>query len=72
MTSADLSDAEIDRACQGFVQNAAKIRHLKRMGLLVRTKPNGRPLVNRRHYDEISSGGKNTVTNTEPNWGIPA
>jgi len=45
--TADLSDQEIDNICDGLTQNAARIRHLKRLGLTVRQKPNGRPLVNR-------------------------
>lgn len=49
----DLSDAEIDAICAGLVQNAAKVRHLQRLGLTVRQKPNGRPLVNRAHYDAV-------------------
>lgn len=74
---ADLTDAEIDRACQGLVQNAAKVRHLRRMGLVVRTKPNGQPLVNRNHYDAVTGSEKVTdskkaTTMGEPNWGVPA
>jgi len=72
MNSADLTDTEIDNICTGQTQNAAKVRHLKRMGLYVRQKPNGRPLVNRRHYDEVTSGAKATTTGSEPNWGVPA
>jgi hypothetical protein len=70
MTDTDLSDANIDFICAPLTQNAAMVRHLKRMGLVVRTKPNGRPLVNRAHYDAVTSG--KTVTNddeAEPNWG---
>lgn len=74
---ADLTDAEIERACQGLVQNAAKVRHLKRMGLVVRTKPNGEPLVNRNHYDAVTgsekvTGNKAATTLGEPNWSVPA
>jgi len=72
MSNADLTDTEIDNICTGQTQNAAKVRHLKRMGLYVRQKPNGRPLVNRRHYDEVTSGAKATTTGSEPNWGVPA
>lgn len=70
--SADLTDNEIDNICTGQTQNAAKVRHLKRMGLYVRQKPNGRPLVNRRHYDEVTSGEKSAITSNQPNWGVPA
>jgi len=49
----DLTDAEIDSICDGYVQNAARIRYLRSMGLTVRQKPNGRPLVNREHYQAV-------------------
>lgn len=50
----DLSDAEIDSICEGLTQNAAKVRYLeKTLGLVVARKPNGRPLVNRKHYDAV-------------------
>ncbi len=65
----DLTDAEIDNICRGLTQNAARVRFLKRMGLVVRQKPNGRPLVNRSHYDEVTSGKKVRMT-VEPNWGM--
>lgn len=72
MTTADLTEIEIDRACQGLVQNAAKVRHLQRMGLMVRTAPNGRPLVNRVHYDAVTGSAKQAAAKstpqTEPNW----
>jgi len=63
----NLSDAEIDDICAPLTQNAAKIRHLKAMGLIVGQKPNGKPLVNRIHYDEVTGGKSRTITNG-PNW----
>lgn len=65
--SADLSDSEIDDVCSGLRQNAAKVRFLQRMGLIVRRKPNGRPLVNRTHYNVVAVGQK-PVQAAEPNW----
>lgn len=41
----DLSDEEVDALCQGITQNAAKLRFLRRLGLRVDQRPNGRPLV---------------------------
>lgn len=52
----DLTDAEVDAICDGLVQNAAKVRYLEGLGLIVKRKPNGRPLVNRAHYDAVRSG----------------
>lgn len=71
MRSADLTDPEIDRACKGLKQNAAKVRHLEGMGLFVRRAPDGRPLVNRAHYDAVTAG-KKAEKSTEPNWAVPA
>lgn len=39
------TDAEVDEMCAGLTQNAAKIRYLRRLGLKVDRKPNGRPLA---------------------------
>ena len=52
----DLTDSEIDMICDGLVQNHARIVYLQRMGLTVRRKPNGKPLVNRAHYDAVMNG----------------
>jgi len=70
--TADLSDQEIDNICDGLTQNAARIRHLKRLGLTVRQKPNGRPLVNRQHYDEVMgcAGTRRNSASTGPVWGV--
>ena len=73
-TTADLKDQEIDSICDGYVQNAAKIRFLRSLGLTVERKPNGRPLVNRSHYDAIR-GCAAVATNTapadsQPKWGV--
>jgi len=69
----DLTDTEIDSICDGYVQNAAKIRYLRAMGLTVHRKPNGRPLVNRTHYDAVMGcGAIRPAANTDyqPNWGV--
>lgn len=39
------SDAEVDTMCDGLTMNAAKINYLRRLGLRVDRKPNGRPLA---------------------------
>lgn len=63
----DLTDKEIDNICEGLDQNAARVRFLRRMGLTVRQKPNGRPLVNRMHYDTVMGGHRNKAS-PEPRW----
>lgn len=65
----DLTDEEIDAICAGLSQNAAKVNFLRRMGLVVRQKPNGRPLVNRTHYDAVTSGKKDREI-AEPRWSM--
>ena len=50
------TDSEVDDLCTGLVNNAAKVRHLKRLGLTVCTKPNGRPLLMRAHAEAVLSG----------------
>ena len=50
------TDQEIDDLCAGLTNNAAKVRHLRRQGLTVMQKPNGRPLVIRSHAETILAG----------------
>lgn len=45
MHPAYFTDAEVDDMCDGLTQDAAKIRFLRRLGLRVDRKPNGRPLA---------------------------
>lgn len=72
--SSDLTDAEVDDICAGLVQNHAKVRYLQRMGLTVRQKPNGKPLVNRAHYDATMNGHAilTTKQHRSPAWNVPA
>ena len=51
-----LTDQEIDDMCDGLITNAARMRHLRRLGLVVNSKPNGRPLVMRVHAEAVLSG----------------
>lgn len=48
-----LLEHEIENLCEGLTQSAAQIRYIKRLGLTVRTKPNGRPLVMRADFAAI-------------------
>jgi hypothetical protein len=65
----NLGDNEIDDICAGLTQNAARVRFLRAMGLFVRQKPNGRPLVSRAHYIEVTSNTKAAASN-EPIWTV--
>lgn len=77
MTS-DLTDEEIDNICDGYTQSAAKVRYLRGLGLTVERKPNGRPLVNRAHYDAVrgqvaalaTSSAGSTNGRAQPKWGV--
>lgn len=42
--------------CEPLKQPAAQIRYLRRLGLRVDRKPNGKPLVNRQHYNAVRGG----------------
>ena len=66
----NLSDSEIANICSPLTQNAAIARHLKTMGLVVQRKPNGRPLVNRAHYNEITGSAKQPSSKSEPMWKV--
>jgi len=45
LSGAYFSDAEVDELCDGLTQYAAMVRYLRRLGLRVDRKPNGRPLA---------------------------
>lgn len=70
----DLSDQEIDLICDGLTQSAARVRYLRRMGLVVRQKPNGRPLVNRAHYEATMNNSARIEQRSSrtPAWSIAA
>lgn len=45
MSTTYFTDSQVDDMCAGLTQDAAKIRFLRRLGLRVDRKPNGRPLA---------------------------
>jgi hypothetical protein len=51
-----LSDAEIADICDPLVSAAAQRRYLASLGLVVRSKPNGRPLVARAEFERVLVG----------------
>lgn len=59
------TDTEIDDMCDGLTNNAAKVRHLESMGLTVKRKPNGRPLLLRKHASVVLSGMQQAQAATE-------
>lgn len=72
--SQDLPDTEVNSICAGLVRNDAKVRFLKRLGLTVRIKPNGKPLVNQKHYDAVMNGTSHAKPATSRGivWSVPA
>lgn len=76
LTAAHLTDSEIDAICAGLHQNAARIRYLRRLGLRVERKPNGRPLVARTEWDQrmgtqnSTQPGHGPVAINAPRWSV--
>lgn len=69
----DLSDEEINRICRPLTQNAAKVRYLRSLGLVVRRRPDGTPLVSRAHYDAVMSGRVEPASASDgPKWSVAA
>lgn len=48
-----LTDEEIAGLCEGLIAPAAQLRFLRRMGLLVQRKPNGRVLLMRSELERV-------------------
>jgi hypothetical protein len=48
-----LTEEEIADLCKPLKQAAAQIRFMRALGLMVRTKPNGAPLVMRANVDSV-------------------
>jgi hypothetical protein len=66
---ADLTDEEVDRICHPLKQGAAQLRFLRSLGLTVARRPDGRPLVNRAHYNLVRGGAPaNTAPSDGPRW----
>jgi hypothetical protein len=72
MLGADLTDEEIIFICKPLTQGAAQCRYLRSLGLTVRRRPDGSPLVNRAHYDATMGGQPNAKKGWEPTWGNAA
>ena len=65
----DLDDLEVDQICIGLVQNAAKIRYLQSLGLIVARRPNGRPLVARAEWEKrFVSSEQHPSSANAPRW----
>lgn len=65
-----LTQEEIDAICEPLKQGHAQVRYLKRLGLPVEVKPNGKPLVRRQDWERRSIGGSAPVSG--PKWRVAA
>jgi hypothetical protein len=72
MSTPWLTDDEVDAMCDGLRQCAAKVKYLKSLGLAVKQKPNGRPLVLRSNVEEVLAGQPDKRKRTKPAERPPA
>lgn len=65
-----LTEDEIADLCQPLTQAAAQIRFLRSLGLTVKTKPNGAPLLIRSHFEQVMNpqGKPKPPVRQGPNW----
>lgn len=69
MTTPWLSQDEIDDLCKPLKQHAAQVRLISSLGIAVRMKPNGAPLVMRSHFEEAMNpiGKQRKPAKAKPN-----
>lgn len=67
-----LTDAEIAGICDGVKMPSAQRRHLKRLGLHVEEKPNGRPLVARSEFERVLGAARLTAARQAPTGDVEA
>ena len=58
-----LSDEEINEICDPLTQPHAQIRYLRRLGVAVARKPNGRALVGRAAFARVMAGAAPEAAN---------
>lgn len=62
-----LTPDEIGDLCEPLTQHAAQIRYMRdELGLTVRTKPNGAPLVVRSHFEQVMNPTPEKTATPEP------
>lgn len=62
-----LTDEEIASLCDGLIQPAAQARFLRHMGLTVRFKPNGKPLIMRAEVEALGTPAAKPTQKRGPN-----
>lgn len=65
-----LTQSEVNDLCEPLKQHAAQVRFISGLGVAVRTKPNGAPLVMRTQLEEVLNPASKTrkPKKTEPNF----
>ena len=69
------AEDEIAAICYPLVQKAAQVRFLRSLGLKVDRGADGRPLVNRAHYDQVRGTHQEpdrAAAGFGPNWSVQA
>ena len=65
-----LTDDEIADLGRPLVQPRARAKHLQSMGLVVKKRPDGAPVVGRKHFEEVMGAkGPHTVSIAQPDVG---
>lgn len=69
MTLPYLTDSEINEICDPLTQSYAQRRFLLNLGILVKKKPNGRPLVSRAEFERamMNNPAKASEIGAQPN-----
>ena len=69
MTLPYLTDSEINEICDPLTQPHAQRRFLLNLGILVKKKPNGRPLVSRAEFERamMNNPAKASEIGSQPN-----
>lgn len=65
-----LTDDEIRDLCRPLVMRAAMVRHLQAMGLQVRRRPDGWPIVGRAHFEQVCGARVQTQEPAERPAGV--
>ena len=65
----NLTESEIAEICAPLVLGSAQCRYLQRLGMVVKRKPNGKPLIARGEFERVMIGRQTeaTVSGTQPN-----
>lgn len=71
ITPPNLTDAEIMAICEPLRTGHAQCKFLERLGMVVKRKPNGKPLIARGEFERVMIGrqAETKTSGTQPNVG---